>query len=113
MSSTVSLSIIGCLFTNWVTLDIRKGVKLNLSFFNELIFILGHKVFITSENNKARICGLELIKALSNPKKKPDGLECDLDGFVKGCINMLTATKVQPSLAGKIVRFYLQKFMET
>ena len=36
MSSTVSLSIIGCLFTNWVTLDIRKGVKLNLSFFNEL-----------------------------------------------------------------------------
>ena len=67
---------------------------------------LGHKVFITSDNNKARICGLELIKALSNPKKKPDGLECDLDGFVKGCINILTATKVQPSLAGKIVSFF-------
>ena len=66
---------------------------------------LGHKVFITSDNNKARICGLELIKALSNPKKKPEGLEYDLDSFVKGCINILTATKVQPSLAGKIVRF--------
>ena len=74
---------------------------------------LGHKVFITSDNNKARICGLELIKALSNPKKKPDGLECDLDGFVKGCINILTATKVQPSLAGKIVSFFIHIFMET